>query len=348
MAGSKLNNYSSTDNNITQMQLTMDASYIGKLDASLTESTTTTVPAMSGGSVIECSGALYKFSTEEAISTAGLTATSGQLYIKITPTSSQVTADFSTVTPVWRDTLQGWYESTSSNNRMIGGVYLSTSGEWTEKYLQYSRYEGERKWGPQPEYLNVQYQYTGGAASSIAEYTWQSRTINTEVHNSISGASLSSNAIILPAGSYYIDAYGEAYYSYLHKVSTGVMFAVYQKLRVFNSSASSETVTGRHIHKSRLAYQAGSTAQIEEKETLGTELSGYFSITSSAAFYLQQYSYIYETISSTVSNVIYEGSTFGTVALGGMSSGVLSTGGPVAIGEKNYFIPVDVKIWKVL
>lgn len=130
MAGSKLNNYSSTDNNITQMQLTEDASYIGKHNVTLTNMSTVAVPAIAGGSICEVNGALYKFSTDEPISTTGVTSTaSGSWYIKLVPSSSQCTASFSTVNPVYRDTLQGWYESTSSNNRYINFLSsYSTSG----------------------------------------------------------------------------------------------------------------------------------------------------------------------------------------------------------------------------
>jgi hypothetical protein len=143
MAGSKLNNYSSTDNNITQMQLTEDASFIGKHNLTLTNMSTTSIPAIAAGSIIECNGALYKFSTEEAISTAGVTSTSGTYYIKVVPTSSQITAAFSTVTPVFRDSLQGWYESTSSNDRYANYLVISSGGSY-KKILLNSRYNGSR------------------------------------------------------------------------------------------------------------------------------------------------------------------------------------------------------------
>jgi hypothetical protein len=136
MAGSKLNNYSSTDNNITQMQLTEDASFIGKHNLTLTNMSTTSIPAIAAGSIIECNGALYKFSTEEAISTAGVTSTDGTYFIKVIPTSSQITAAFSTVAPVFRDSLQGWYESTSSNDRYAHFSVYSTGSSFKKAMMK--------------------------------------------------------------------------------------------------------------------------------------------------------------------------------------------------------------------
>jgi hypothetical protein len=69
----------------------------------------------------------------------------------------------------------------------------------------------------------------GGTFTSGA---WQTRTLNTSLTNEISGASLSSNQIILPSGTYYIHASAPAYSVDRHKL----------KLR--NTTDSSDTLIG--------------------------------------------------------------------------------------------------------
>lgn len=55
------------------------------------------------------------------------------------------------------------------------------------------------------EYLHLQHQESSGTdGGGATSGSWQTRTLNTEVTNEISGASLSSNAFTLPAGTYYV------------------------------------------------------------------------------------------------------------------------------------------------
>lgn len=69
----------------------------------------------------------------------------------------------------------------------------------------------------------------GGAATSGA---WRTRTLNTVVTNEITGASLASNQITLPAGTYYIIASAPSFSANMHKA----------KLR--NISDGSDTIIG--------------------------------------------------------------------------------------------------------
>ena len=70
---------------------------------------------------------------------------------------------------------------------------------------------------------------SGGTATSGSFFT---RTLNTVMTNEISGASLASNQITLPAGTYYIQASAPVYASEQHKM----------KLR--NTTDSSDTIVG--------------------------------------------------------------------------------------------------------
>lgn len=118
--GSRVNNYSPSTADLTSLMGTVDATRTGYIALSLTEYDSTARPAIAGGSLVEMAGALFRFSTEEAISTAGILSTVAQYYyVKFSPSSSQCTANFSTTAPVWRSDLQGLYHSTISNNRCL-------------------------------------------------------------------------------------------------------------------------------------------------------------------------------------------------------------------------------------
>jgi len=66
--------------------------------------------------------------------------------------------------------------------------------------------------------LHVQEQQSAGTdAGTFTSGSWQTRTLNTVVTNEISGASLGSNQITLPAGTYIIEASLPGYRCDLHK-----------------------------------------------------------------------------------------------------------------------------------
>jgi hypothetical protein len=65
---------------------------------------------------------------------------------------------------------------------------------------------------PTPDFLHVQEQLSDGTnAGGFANAAWRTRSLNTVVVNNISGASLSSEQVTLPAGDYYVEASAPAY-----------------------------------------------------------------------------------------------------------------------------------------
>jgi hypothetical protein len=106
----------------------------------------------------------------------------------------------------------------------------------------------------------------GGAASGGA---WNQRTLNTVDLNSIPGASLGSNQITLPAGTYYIQARAPAY---------GVDGAV---LRWYNVTDSAITLVGDLAVATAIAGTYFSEARLH--------LSNVFTIAGAKAFRLEQY-----------------------------------------------------------
>ena len=139
MAGDKVNNYSQIDSNILELQLTADKTFKGYHQLTLTEYDTTTVPAIAAGSAIECNGALYKFDTEEAISTTdpvtSAAVADGTVYVVIVPGATTCTAAFTATAPTWSDSKQGWYGTGGqANYRYVGGMGKSTT-YYYEKFL---------------------------------------------------------------------------------------------------------------------------------------------------------------------------------------------------------------------
>jgi hypothetical protein len=127
MAGSKLNTYASSNTSLSNMMCVMDADRVGKVDAiGLTNMSTTSVPAIEAASVVEIGNSVYRFSTQEPISTTNVTSTAANYwYVELVPSSSTVSARFSTTVPAWRSDYQGMYLSTVSANRVIGKLYFS-------------------------------------------------------------------------------------------------------------------------------------------------------------------------------------------------------------------------------
>lgn len=138
MAGDRVNNYSQVDSDILALQLTTDKTFKGYHQLTLTEYDTTTVPAIAAGSAIECNGALYKFDTEEAISTTdpvtSAAVADGTVYVCIVPGATTCTAAFTATAPTWSDSKQGWY---------------GTGGQANYRYSEYVIYKATTSYSKQ-------------------------------------------------------------------------------------------------------------------------------------------------------------------------------------------------------
>ena len=132
MAGSKINNFSIGDSNIQSVMLTLDKTFKGQHQVSLTNYSTTAESQVAAGSVIEIGGALYKFDSNESITGS---PSDGTVYIMAVPSGDSVTCAYTNTAPTWSDSKQGWYGTGgTANNRYIGGVTKSGTS-WTNKFL---------------------------------------------------------------------------------------------------------------------------------------------------------------------------------------------------------------------
>jgi hypothetical protein len=113
MAGSLINTYTQLDTDILALQLTSDANFVGKHNVSLTNYDTTGVPAIAAGSIVECNGALFEFTADEAVTG---TPSNGTVYIQIVPSTTTCTAAFTNTAPTWSDAKQGFYGTGGAAN----------------------------------------------------------------------------------------------------------------------------------------------------------------------------------------------------------------------------------------
>lgn len=112
--------------------------------------------------------------------------------------------------------------------------------------------------------LHVQEQQSSGTAGgTFTQSAWQTRTLNTAVINGITGASLASNEITLPAGFYEIIASAPAYTVGVHKA------------RLYNVTGAATLLLG--------------TDEAMNASQTRSHISGFFTLASSSAVRIEHY-----------------------------------------------------------
>lgn len=140
MAGQEVNLYGVGDVDLTALMDTVDKQRVTYRGLSLTNVDNDNEPAIAAGSLIEVAGALFKFTSEEAITGWSGISNDTDAYIKIVPAGTSpdtVTAVFTDTAPTWSDAKQGWHGTGgSANHRYVAGVKRGTSSsDYWEKYL---------------------------------------------------------------------------------------------------------------------------------------------------------------------------------------------------------------------
>lgn len=134
-----------------------------------------------------------------------------------------------TATPGQRLTVAGTVESTSGGFKFPDGSVQTTAATP----------------GIPNRILVVDQKAAGVAGGTFTMGSWVTRTLNTTVFNNITGASLASNQVTLPAGTYYVRASAPAYYAARHQAMlynvTGAVYLVAGTGEVSNSTNGSET-----------------------------------------------------------------------------------------------------------
>jgi hypothetical protein len=105
---------------------------------------------------------------------------------------------------------------------------------------------------------------SGGGSGSMSTSAWNTRTLNTVMTNEITSASLSSNQITLPSGTYYIYAYGLGYACTKHQT------------KLYNTTDASDVLLGN-----------SSMAHATYGQNTHSIVSGRFTISAQKVFELQ-------------------------------------------------------------
>ncbi len=129
MAGHKTSDYALDTPQWAQLLESIEKQRKGFIGLSLTNYDNANKPAIAAGSYIECVGALYGFSSEEAIPGDGTTGNIN--YIMFDPTP--MTFAWTVTPPTWSDAKQGWYDAGEAK-RYIGGCYYA-GGNYTGKWV---------------------------------------------------------------------------------------------------------------------------------------------------------------------------------------------------------------------
>lgn len=132
MSGVQVNDYSIGDVNLTSMMETLDRQRRGYQAISLTHYDDNLECEIAAGSLVEVGGALFKFESNESITGWAGIGNNNDVYIKLVPSGTTITAAFVTAAPTWSTSKQGWYVD---NDRYVGALYKDGSGNYTQKHL---------------------------------------------------------------------------------------------------------------------------------------------------------------------------------------------------------------------
>lgn len=136
MAGTAYTSFAVGDSNIDAVMLNLAGINTGYNALTLTQMSTTTVPAIAAGSKIEVGGTLFKFDSEEAISGS---PSDGTVFIMLIPSGSSITAQFTNTAPTWSDSKQGWYGTGgSAGYRYWPGKIVKASSTYTKELFSTS------------------------------------------------------------------------------------------------------------------------------------------------------------------------------------------------------------------
>jgi hypothetical protein len=116
----------------------------------------------------------------------------------------------------------------------------------------------------------------GTNAGTFTSGSFQTRTLNTVMTNEISGASLSSNQIILPSGTYYIDGIAPVYAVENHKLKLRNITDSSDVLIGISNYASSSGFVGNNAHLTgRFTIASQKTFEIQHRSSSTTNSNGF-------------------------------------------------------------------------
>ncbi len=203
------------DYDYAMMLNVINKSYKGKADITLSAFDTTAAPDVKVGSVFEDNGAIFIVETSDITPTgyAGITnSTTFYLYWD----ESGTAFIYSNTAPTWSDVLQGWY---NGNDRAFFSMFKDSGGTLYENKSMLIQKSNTQKSGNANPILHIQDQKSNNTnGGTFTAGAWRTRDLGSIVINTIAGASLSSNQITLPIGTYKVNARAPGYQVIGHKI----------------------------------------------------------------------------------------------------------------------------------
>ena len=102
-------------------------------------------------------------------------------------------------------------------------------------------------------------QTAGTNSGTFTSGAWQTRVLNTTVVNNIASCSLATNAVSLPAGTYYMRAAAPAFQCNEHQV------------KIYNNTDAADVITGRSSYNQAATEAAGFSEAIAVVTITGTK-----------------------------------------------------------------------------
>lgn len=162
-----------------------------------------------------------------------------------------------------------------------------------------------------------QVETSGTTGTTMTNATWNTRTLNSVVTNEITSASLTSNQLSLPAGTYFIDA---ELVCTLHTSTNQSTASSTDRPRLYNVTGAATLVSG--VNSSMTMTTTGSTGAVQGDFAINTSrpLRGRFTLAGTTTIAVQHYFSI-------------------------SGGAVVKTGTALSSGESEVYS--DVLIWKV-
>ncbi len=132
----KVSDYAIGDSSINDLMTSTDDQRYGFHQSSLTEWNTTTIPEVAAGTRFENNGALYKVTTDTAITGS---PADGKVFIYFDV--SELGFVMTATPPTWADDKQGWY---SGNDRYLPFYMTKATASYSDKRMLLVNSQGDR------------------------------------------------------------------------------------------------------------------------------------------------------------------------------------------------------------
>ncbi len=124
MSVTLINNFGIGTTDFTAMMATINKSYKGKSEITLSNYDNDTAPAVKVGSVFDCNGAIYLVETVDE-TPSGYPGISNDTMFYLVFDVSALAFVYTSTAPTWDDDKQGWYDG---NNRYFFSMYKDSGG----------------------------------------------------------------------------------------------------------------------------------------------------------------------------------------------------------------------------